>query len=43
MLYVFNSANGVQIAWNAVLPAQKEAPKRRAFKLSHPVRTSSAG
>jgi len=43
MLYVFNSANGVQIAWNSVLPAPKAASKRRVSTLSNFIRTFSAG
>ena len=43
MLYVFNSANRVQIAWNSVLPAQKKTSKDRASFATRFVRTVSAG
>lgn len=44
MLYVFNSANSVQIAWNGVLPSEKTGPKRTLRSLVNSlVRTSSAG
>jgi hypothetical protein len=44
MLYVFNSANGVQIAWNNVLPSQKAGAKRPSRSLiTSIVRTASAG
>lgn len=43
MLYVFHTANNVQIAWNAVLPAPKTPSKHRLAGLSSLVRTSSAG
>lgn len=43
MLYVFNSANSVQIAWNGVIPADKAAPKRRFRGLTNIIKTSSAG
>lgn len=43
MLYVFNSADTVQIAWNNVLPAQKANEKRRFGGLRSFVRTLSAG
>lgn len=43
MLYVFNSANRVQIAWNNVLPAQKANEKPRSGALNSLIRTLSAG
>ncbi|MEM5491545.1 hypothetical protein WNY80_00230 [Hoeflea sp. AS16] len=43
MLYVFNSANRVQIAWNNVLPAQKANQKPRSSVLNSFIRTLSAG
>ncbi len=43
MLYVFNSADTVQIAWNNVLPAEKTASKRKIRGLTRFIRTSSAG
>ena len=43
MLYVFNSANRVQIAWNNVLPAQKANEKPRSGVLNSFIRTLSAG
>lgn len=43
MLYVFNSANSVQIAWNGVLPAQKANQKPRTGILNSFIRTLSAG
>ena len=43
MLYVFNSANRVQIAWNNVLPAQKASEKPRSGTLNSFIRTLSAG
>ena len=43
MLYVFNTANHVQIAWNGVLPAQKANQKRRFGSLNNLIRTLSAG
>jgi len=43
MLYVFNSANRVQIAWNNVLPAQKANQKPRSGVLNSFIRTLSAG
>lgn len=43
MLYVFNSANSVQIAWNNVLPVQKANQKPRTGILNSLVRTFSAG
>jgi prophage maintenance system killer protein len=44
MLYVFNSANSVQIAWNGVLPSEKAGSKSRLRSLVNSlVRTSSAG
>lgn len=43
MLYVFNNADTVQIAWNNVLPVQKTNEKRRFGGLRNFVRTLSAG
>ncbi len=44
MLYVFNSANSVQIAWNNVLPSEKTGPKSPLRSLVNSlIRTSSAG
>lgn len=43
MLYVFNSANRVQIAWNSVLPAPKANEKPRSGALNNLIRTLSAG
>ncbi|MBU2486689.1 MAG: hypothetical protein KKG78_16525 [Alphaproteobacteria bacterium] len=43
MLYVFNSANRVQIAWNSVLPAPKANEKPRSGALNSLIRTFSAG
>ncbi|MEM5474167.1 hypothetical protein WNZ14_20755 [Hoeflea sp. AS60] len=43
MLYVFNSANRVQIAWNNVLPVQKANEKRKSGILNSLIRTLSAG
>lgn len=43
MLYVFNSANRVQIAWNNVLPAPKANEKPRSGVLNSLIRTLSAG
>ncbi len=43
MLYVFNSANRVQIAWNNVLPARKANEKPRSGALNSLIRTLSAG
>jgi len=43
MLYVFNSANSVQIAWNNVLPVQKANQNPRSGILNSLVRTFSAG
>ncbi|MCY0095907.1 hypothetical protein [Hoeflea ulvae] len=43
MLYVFNSANRVQIAWNNVLPAAKANEKPRTGILNSFIRTFSAG
>ena len=43
MLYVFNSANRVQIAWNGVLPAQKANQKPRTGIMNSLIRTLSAG
>lgn len=43
MLYVFNSANSVQIAWNGVLPVQKANQKSRRGVLNSLIRTLSAG
>ncbi len=43
MLYVFNSANRVQIAWNNVLPDQKASQKPRTGILNSLIRTISAG
>lgn len=43
MLYVFNSANRVQIAWNSALPARKENEKPRSGALNSLIRTFSAG
>ncbi|MDZ7603866.1 MAG: hypothetical protein U1A06_21095 [Hoeflea sp.] len=43
MLYVFNSANRVQIAWNGVLPTQKANQKPRTSIVNSLIRTLSAG
>ena len=43
MLYVFNSANSVQIAWNGVLPAQKANQKPKTGVVNRFIRTLSAG
>ena len=43
MLYVFNSANRVQIAWNGVLPTQKPNQKPRTGIVNSVIRTLSAG
>ena len=43
MLYVFNSANRVQIAWNGVLPTQKANQKPRTGIMNSVIRTLSAG
>jgi len=43
MLYVFNSANRVQIAWNGVLPAEKANQKPRTGIVNSLIRTLSAG
>ncbi|WP_412049579.1 hypothetical protein ACK6D9_18125 [Hoeflea sp. Naph1] len=43
MLYVFNNANSVQIAWNNVLPTPNPKAKSRLVGLSNFIRTYSAG
>lgn len=43
MLYVFNTANGVQIAWNSALPDRKANQERRTGSLNRLIRTLSAG
>ena len=43
MLYVFNLANRVQIAWNGVLPAEKANQKPRTGIVNSLIRTLSAG
>ncbi len=43
MLYVFNSANRVQIAWNSEVPAQKANEKRSTGAFKNFIRTFSAG
>jgi hypothetical protein len=43
MLYVYNSANRVQIAWNNEVPGQKTARKRRNGLLKSFIRTLSRG
>lgn len=44
MLYVFNSANSVQIAWNGVLPSEKTGSKSPFRSLvNNIIRTASAG
>lgn len=41
MLYVYNSANRVQIAWNNEVPGQKTARKRRNGVLKSFIRSLS--
>lgn len=43
MLYVFNSANRVQIAWNGVIPAQRANQKNKSGLINSLIRTLSAG
>lgn len=43
MLYVYNSANRVQIAWNNEVPGQKTATKRRNGIFKSFMRTLSRG
>ncbi|WP_280949308.1 hypothetical protein [Hoeflea olei] len=43
MLYVFNSANRVQIAWNGVVPTEKPGQKKSTGVLNRVIRTLSAG
>lgn len=42
MLYVYNSANRVQIAWNNEVPGRKTARKRRPGVLKNFFRSLSA-
>jgi len=42
MLYVFNSANRVQIAWNNEVPGQQPSKKRRNGMLKSFIRSLSA-
>ncbi len=42
MLYVYNSANRVQIAWNNEVPGQKPSKKRRNGMLKSFIRSLSA-
>jgi hypothetical protein len=42
MLYVFNSANRVQIAWNNEVPGQKPSKKRRNGMIKSFIRSLSA-
>tara|TARA_R110002012_G_scaffold77282_3_gene195461 strand:+ start:2377 stop:2508 length:132 start_codon:yes stop_codon:yes gene_type:complete len=42
MLYVYNSANRVQIAWNNEVPGQQPSKKRRNGMLKSFIRSLSA-
>ncbi len=42
MLYVYNSANRVQIAWNNEVPGPKTAKKRRNGMIKNFIRSLSA-
>lgn len=43
MLFIFNRANGIHIAWNSTGPSTKDRSRSLLSGFSHFIRTRSAG